>query len=137
MGPLVDSSVIVDALRGGASPAVRVFRRHLTDGPPPATTPVVLQEVLQGAKDQRDLHLLARYMSAFEPLAAPSYVLHEHAADIFRRARRAGITPATVDVLIVAVSAANRRPLLTSRKKRKRGGAAPCGNSPYLQNSKL
>ncbi len=113
MGPLVDTSVIVDAYRGATSPAVATFRRHLIDGPPPAITPVILQEVLQGAKDERDLGLLARDLSFFEPLGAPSYAIHEQAAEIFRRVRRAGVTSATVDVLIVAVAAANRRPLLS------------------------
>ena len=114
MGPLVDTSVIVDAYRGATSPAVRAFQRHLIDGPPPATTAIVLQEVLQGARDDRDLALLARHMSRYEPLNAPSYVVHEQAAEIFRRARRAGVTSATVDVLIVAVAAANGRRLLTA-----------------------
>ncbi len=114
MGPLVDTSVIVDAYRGATSPAVATFRRHLIDGPPPAITPVILQEVLQGARDERDLGLLARDLSFFEPLGAPSYAIHEQAAEIFRRVRRAGLTSATVDVLIVAVAAANRRPLLSS-----------------------
>ncbi len=123
MGPLVDSSVIVDAYRGAASPAVATFRRHLIDGPPPATTPIVLQEVLQGARDDRDLAVLARHLSAFEPLSAPSYVIHEHAAEIFRRARRAGVTSATVDVLIIAVAAANRRRLLSSDAVQRRVAA--------------
>jgi len=114
MGPLVDTSVIVDAYRGATSPAVATFRRHLIDGPQPAITPVILQEVLQGARDERDLGLLARDLSFFEPLGAPSYAIHEQAAEIFRRVRRAGLTSATVDVLIVAVAAANRRPLLSS-----------------------
>lgn len=114
MGPLVDTSVIVDAYRGATSPAVAAFRRHLIDGPPPATTPIILQEVLQGARDERDLGLLARHLSAFEPLSAVSYAVHEQAAEIFRRARRAGVISATVDVLIVAVAAVNRRRLLTS-----------------------
>jgi predicted nucleic acid-binding protein len=114
MGPLVDTSVIVDAYRGVASPAVVALRGYLLDGPPPATTPIVVQEALQGARDDRDLQRIARQLSAFEPLAAPSYVLHEQAAEIFRRARRAGLTSSTVDVLIVAIAAVNRRPLLTS-----------------------
>ena len=48
---------------------------------------------------------------------------HEHAAEIFRRARRAGVTSATVDVLIVAVAAANRRPLLTADSTQRRVAA--------------
>jgi predicted nucleic acid-binding protein len=90
------------------------LRGYLLDGPPPATTPIVVQEALQGARDDRDRQRSARQLSAFEPLAAPSYALHEQAAEIFRRARRAGLTSSTVDVLIVAIAAVNRRPLLTS-----------------------
>ena len=123
MGPLVDTSVIVDAYRGAASPSVATFRRHLLDGPPPAIAPVILQEVLQGARDERDLRLLVRHLSYFEPLGAPSYAVHEHAAEIFRRARRAGVTSATVDVLIVALAAANRRRLLSSDAVQRRVAA--------------
>ena len=123
IGPLVDTSVIVDLYRGARTSAVAALRGYLIDGPPPATTPVVLQEVLQGAGDDRVLARLARQMSGFEPLDAPSYVLHEHAADIFRRARRAGVTSSTVDVLIVAAAAANRRPLLTADTTQRRVAA--------------
>ena len=79
--------------------------------------------MLQGAGTDRVLVRLARQMSGFEPLATPSYVLHEHAAEIFRRARRAGVTSSTVDVLIVAVAAANRRPLLTADTTQRRVAA--------------
>jgi predicted nucleic acid-binding protein len=123
MGPLVDTSVIVDAYHGAVTPAVATLRRHLIDGPPPAITPVILQEVLQGANDERALGLLARDLSFFEPLGVPSYVLHERAAEIFRRARRAGLPSSTVDVLIVAVAAANRRPLLSSDSVQRRVAA--------------
>jgi len=114
MGPLVDTSVLVDLYRGVASPPVAALRRLLFEGTPPATTAIVVQEVLQGARDERDLDRLARQLSAFEPLPAASYALHAEAADIYRRARRAGITSSTVDALLVAYAAANRRALLTS-----------------------
>ncbi len=114
MGPLVDTSVLVDAFRGVASPEVATFRRHSLDGPPPATVPVILQEVLQGARNEDDLRRLVKHLSFFEPLGAPSYAIHEQAAEIFRRVRRAGLTSATVDVLIVAIAAAHRRRLLSS-----------------------
>jgi predicted nucleic acid-binding protein len=114
MGPLVDTSVIVDAYAGRWTAEVGRLDTLMLEGGTPAIAPIVLQEVLQGGRDDRDLHRIARHMSAFEPLAAPSYELHEHAAEIFRRVRRGGLTSSTVDVLIVALAAANRRPLLTS-----------------------
>jgi predicted nucleic acid-binding protein len=123
MGPLVDTSVIVDGYRGAASPEVAAFRRLLFEGPAPATMPIVLQEVLQGAKNEHDLGRLVQHLSGFEPLAAASYTVHEHAAEIFRRARRAGLTSATVDVLIVATAAAHRRRLLTSDAVQRRVAA--------------
>src|SRR5262249_15120035 len=114
MGPLVDTSVIVDAYRGAKSAQVEALRRCLLRGPAPATTPIVLQEVFQGARDGQLPDRIARHLSGFEPLDVPSYSLHERAADIFRRAQRAGVTASTVDVLIVAVAAANGRRLLTA-----------------------
>jgi len=123
MGPLVDTSVIVDAYRGVASPVVATLRRLLIEGTSPATIPVVLQEVLQGVRDERDAKRLARHLSAFEPLAAASYALHEEAAEIYRRARSAGVTSSTVDVLIVAAAVTNRRPLLTANAVQRRVAA--------------
>jgi len=123
MGPLVDTSAIVDAYRGVASPVVATLRRLLIEGTSPATIPVVLQEVLQGVRDERDARRLAVHLSAFEPLAAASYALHEEAAEIYRRARSAGVTSSTVDALIVAAAAANRRPLLTADAVQRRVAA--------------
>jgi predicted nucleic acid-binding protein len=123
MGPLVDTSVIVDAYAGRRTAEVDRLDALMLEGGAPATIPIVVQEVLQGARDDRDLQRIARHLSAFESLAAPSYVLHEQAAEIFRRARRGGLTSSTVDVLIVAIAAANRRPLLTSDVEQRRVAA--------------
>jgi len=114
MGPLVDTSVIVDAYAGRWTAAVGRLDALIREGVTPATAPVILQELLQGGRDEHAVRRIAHHMSGFEPLAAPSYVLHEHAAEIYRRARRAALTASTVDVLIVATAAANHRPLLTS-----------------------
>ena len=66
---------------------------------------------------------VSRHLSAFEPLAAASYALHEEAAEIYRRARSAGVTSSTVDVLIVAAAVTNRRPLLTANAVQRRVAA--------------
>jgi predicted nucleic acid-binding protein len=114
MGPLVDTSVLVDAYRGAKTEAVRSLRHFLLDGPVPATVPIVVQEVLQGTLDERHHVTIATELRAFEQLPSPSYALHEQAARLFRRARREGITSSTVDVLLVAIAAAHGRPLLTA-----------------------
>ena len=55
---LVDSAPWIDLLSGADSPESRLLEQWLLGGAPVATTGVVLQEVLQGARTERDLNLL-------------------------------------------------------------------------------
>lgn len=112
MGPLVDTSALIDYFRGTRNRATEALDRLLSDGPFPATAPVIVQEFLQGLRP-RDVRVGEEALAAFVRLAPPSYALHEAAAELFRKARKAGYTASTVDTLIVKMAAHHEVPLLT------------------------
>jgi len=120
MGPLVDTSVIVDAYGGRWTAEVRRFDALMIDGVTPATTPVVVQEVLQGVRDDAQVDVVLRNLGALEELPAPAYGAHRDAARLYRRCRAAGLTPSTIDTLIVTVASVNGRALLTSDQLQRR-----------------
>ena len=55
---LIDSAPWIDLLSGSVTAEAQVLERWLRDGTPVATTGIVLQEVLQGARTDREMHLL-------------------------------------------------------------------------------
>src|SRR5689334_24601579 len=104
MGPLVDTSVLVDYFGGTKNDETRVLDSLLAQGLAPATTPIVVQELLQGFRSRRDVEIARRDLSFFTQLPAPDYAVHEHAAQLHRELRAAGTTITTIDALIVAVA---------------------------------
>lgn len=112
---IVDSSVWVDFLGLRPSSAARAVRAYLATQAKVWLTPTVLQEVLQGARDQSHLDALARTLSAF-PLCIPAdlRVAARHAATIYARCRWQGVTIRSPnDCLIAAVAIEHGQPVLT------------------------
>ena len=102
---LVDTSAWIEFLRGTGSPADRVLSGLLEEGGPVAVAGVVVQEVLQGCRDERhsaemrDLLLACRIV---EPVFPETF---EHAASLYRRCRKAGHTVrGAVDCLVAAIA---------------------------------
>lgn len=99
---VVDSSVLISFLRGVPTPgANRLIELELV-GEPFALPVVCCQEVLQGARDEREWQLLDDYLSS-QWLLAPADPWHTHrqAARIHFECRRRGVTVrSTVDCLI-------------------------------------
>ncbi|MDP1699055.1 MAG: PIN domain nuclease [Xanthomonadaceae bacterium] len=108
---LVDTSVWVGLLRQSATPPVARLRQLLLDGET-LIAPVVLQEMLQGARSQADLSRLREHFSALPMLEhrATTYAL---AGTLYARCRWAGITPRSPhDCLIAATAIEHGVPLL-------------------------
>jgi predicted nucleic acid-binding protein len=120
MGPLVDTSVLIDYFGGALTREADVLERCFTDGIPPATAPVIVQEFLQGFSRRSALDAARLYLSQFERLPAPGYELHHDAAALHRQARRSGDTIPTVDALIVEMARVASLPLLTSDAHQRR-----------------
>lgn len=112
MGPLVDTSVLIDYFNGTISPETDALDRLLSEGPAPSTAPVIVQEFLQGFRPS-EVELGRVALKDFHRLQPPSYALHEDAADLSRRFRARGKAASTVDALIVRMAAEYGVDLLT------------------------
>ena len=102
---LLDSSVWIDQLRGRQTVATQfVEARDAVEDV--VLTAVIYQEVLQGARDDRAFEQLRDVLGSY-PVLEPREGLetYELAAQLHRRARRAGLTVRkTADCLIAALA---------------------------------
>lgn len=101
---LVDTSVLIDFLRGKDTAAVKLLARLEASDIPFAIPIVCCQEVMQGARDEKEWRLLHEHLS-LQRLAVPAdpVKLHWEAARIFFDCRRQGLTVrSSVDCLIAA-----------------------------------
>ena len=104
---LVDSSVWIDRSRRVETEATRFVDDR--DGQEEiAVTGVIYQEVLQGARSDRGFEVLRSLLSAMLLLEPRELSTYEIAADLYRRARKAGFTLRSPnDCLIAAVALEN------------------------------
>lgn len=104
---LVDSSVLIDFFRGRDTPAVRRLAELEAGGEANWALPFVcFQEILQGARDEREWKLLRRTLESQE-IVGPREALavHLEAARIFFDCRRKGLTVrSSTDCLIAALA---------------------------------
>jgi len=99
---VVDTSVLVDFLRGDLTPAAKSLH-ELEERDTPFTIPLICcQELLQGARDEQEWKLLDEFLSTQRMLRPPeNWQIHREAARIFFDCRRRGITVrSSVDCLI-------------------------------------
>jgi len=111
---LIDTSVWIDLFRYRKTPPTNRLRMLLDEGRGFGVTPVIVQEILQGAADKREFTLLHNYFST-QRMLMPEDALHTHcaAARLYFDCRRRGFTPrSTIDCLIAQVALEHRVPLL-------------------------
>lgn len=109
---LVDSSVWIDYLGGRESRAARTLDRLLDAGEDVRVTGFVVTEVLQGIRSDVMFRKTARYLEAFE-WVQPTAEDYRTAADLYRRARRQGVTiRGTIDCVLAAICLNRAIPLL-------------------------
>ncbi len=115
---LVDTSVLIDLFKGNKNQAVTNFHEIINRQISFGITSVIYQEVLQGAKTQKEFISLKEHLSTqrfyypYDPLAS-----YEAAADIFYSCRRNGITiRSTIDCLIAQIAIENELLLLHNDK---------------------
>ena len=111
---LVDTSVIIDYLRGAANEPVSRFQYILDNNIPFGINSFIYQEVLQGVKSDRDFLNVKKYLDTqrFYDLKdkRDSYAA---AARIYYDCRKKGITiNSTIDCLIVQTALENELFLL-------------------------
>jgi predicted nucleic acid-binding protein len=111
---LVDTSIWIDYLGPHPGKAAERLEELRDAGVPFALTPLILQEILQGARSGREFRRLHRNLSTqvflfpTDPIAS-----YTAAADMYYRCRRAGITPrSSIDCLIARIAIENHASLL-------------------------
>ena len=111
---LVDTSVLIDYLRGADNAAVERFQHIMDSNVPFGISPLIYLEVLQGARTEKDYTTVKNYLEThrFFDLQdeKESYAA---AARIYFECRRKGITiNSTVDCLIAQTALENDLVLL-------------------------
>ncbi len=100
---LVDTSVWIGLLRNGDRPAVKVLKQLLDSETTVALAPIILQEILQGARS--DAHFITLQRSFADlPLLKPNDATATSiaAAQLYGRCRWAGITPRSSNDCLIA-----------------------------------
>ncbi len=99
---LVDTTVWIDLLRGTDKPTVAMQRQLLGEGRS-LTTPVVVQEILQGASSPASLQRLRAHfltLPMIEP--RPGGATHAAAGELYARCRWQGVTPCSPHDCLIA-----------------------------------
>lgn len=110
---LVDSSVWIDLLIDRETSAVWAINRLLDAGNPLAIGDLILAEVLQGARHDRQFREGATFLARFVPIVISDHRTATAAAANYRRLRALGITPRkTIDTLIATRCILDDIPLL-------------------------
>ncbi|MDF1526246.1 MAG: PIN domain nuclease [bacterium] len=110
---LVDTSVWVDFLKGANSPHRRILHNLIKEDADISITDIILTEILQGIKNDRDFKSAKDYLLEFPiyvPRGIETYIM---AAQLYRDCRKKGKTVRkTVDCIIAAVCIENGLMLL-------------------------
>lgn len=109
----VDTSVLVDLFRGRRTAAADRLRQIEADRISFVLPAVCCQELLQGARDEREWKLLHEYLRTQRLLTGGLWETHLDAARIFYDCRRRGITiRSTVDCWIAQLTLEGEHVLL-------------------------
>ncbi|MDB5896510.1 MAG: PilT protein-like protein [Ramlibacter sp.] len=101
---LLDSTVWIDAQRGRATDATR-FVQTRDEHEEIATTGIVYQEVLQGIRNEADFERMRQVLWSALILEPRELSTYEIAAQLYRKARAAGLTIRKPnDCLIAAIA---------------------------------
>lgn len=110
---VVDTSVWIDVLNDVDTTQAEACVRLIETGEPVALTDVVFTEVLQGLRSEREARTVERHLRAFPVLELDGLGDFALAAQLYRTARRAGVTiRKTLDCLIAAPCVRTGAPLL-------------------------
>jgi len=105
---LVDTSVWIDFLKGTNSPERHTLHRLIEEEEDISITEIIVTEILQGIKEDRDFETVKDYLLEF-PIHRPKGIeTYLKAAEIYRDCRKKGKTVRkTVDCIIAAICMEN------------------------------
>jgi len=110
---LVDTSVWIDFLKGANSKERRALHRLIEEEEDVSITEIILTEILQGIKEDKDFKRVKDYLLEF-PIYGPEGIeTYLRAAAIYRDCRKKGKTVRkTIDCIIAAICMENGLTLL-------------------------
>lgn len=89
---LVDTSVWIDALTGRKTWQAELLGKLIDDNAAIVLCPTIIQEILQGIRDESDLERVKDNLEGFEVLDIDPVEAAYGAADLYRKGRKQGIT---------------------------------------------
>lgn len=89
---VVDTTVWVDWFKGVISPQTNRVALYLTQNYPIWIAPVILQEILQGVRDDKQYELIKSSLLALNQFQLESFIMAVGAADLYRTLRKKGTT---------------------------------------------
>jgi len=111
---LVDTSVLIDFFKGRRNPGTDLFAEVIDRDIPFGLSAFSYQELLQGARDEREYKVLREYLDTqviYYPPEDPGF--YEKAARLFFDLRRRGVTVrGSIDLLIALTAMENKLMLL-------------------------
>ncbi|MHB8507263.1 MAG: type II toxin-antitoxin system VapC family toxin [Candidatus Dormibacteria bacterium] len=109
----VDTSVWIAVLNQQDTPGARRCVELIEQGAPIGLTDIILTEILQGLRTDREATLVERHLRQFPILRLDGLEDFALAASLYRQARRAGLTiRKTLDCLIAAPCVRTSSPIL-------------------------
>lgn len=115
---VVDTSVWIDVFNETPAPRAAQCVALIEAGEAVALTDIILTEILQGFDSEKEARLVQRHLRAFPILRLEDVDDFVFAAELYRSARRAGVTiRKTLDCLIAAPCVRTRRPAPARRRR--------------------
>jgi predicted nucleic acid-binding protein len=112
---LLDTSSWVEYLRDSGSPSCERVDELIRNNSVLATTDIVIMELLAGAREPDDRKKIWAFLNRCVMLPVRPLFEYEKAAELYRRCRSNGFTPAnTNDLLVASVAIGKKVPLLAA-----------------------
>lgn len=112
---LLDTSALIEFLNRTGSPADTAIEALIVNSADVAISEIVLTEVLQGIKNEREYREVRTSLLALPVLALKDHNSYIQAADLYRKCRTKGLTiRSTIDLLIAQTAIENNAELLHS-----------------------
>jgi len=111
---LIDTSVLIDFFKGKETKQSQKLEKIIRNQIPFGISIFTYQELLQGAKDEKEFEKLKKYLST-QKIYYPTHDTFEASAYLFFSCRKKGITiRSTIDTLIATTAIENGLILLCS-----------------------
>lgn len=118
---LVDSSVWIDLINGTDGPHTAALHALISDNQDVCLTEINVMEVLRGIRDDLLFQKVKRSLLRFPILPATGLDIHVAAANLYRKARRGGVTVnSTFDCLITQIAIEYKASILSKDNDFKR-----------------